>query len=139
MQGAIETLLSGIVLRGLSPAFLSVLMAAPMKKVARAQLKKIYVLDERGEMSGEYVLDPDCPVDFNDFLKVLPNEGIGDRDSLFVGEYVFTAFQSGKFVFVLLSRGQLGAEDVDGTALLLTAAESTLARGPTPPAPARGG
>ncbi|HYT00371.1 MAG TPA: hypothetical protein VEO20_06860 [Thermoplasmata archaeon] len=137
MQGAIETLLSGIVLRGLSPAFLSVLMAAPMKKVARAQLKKIYVLDERGEMSGEYVLDPDCPVDFNDFLKVLPNEGIGDRDSLFVGEYVFTAFQSGKFVFVLLSRGQLTREDVDWTSLLLTAADTHLAQTVTRPAPAR--
>ncbi len=60
------------------------------------------------------------------------------RDSLFVGEYVFTAFQSGKYVFVLLSRGQLGAEDVDWTALLLTAAESTLARAPARPAPTRG-
>jgi hypothetical protein len=139
MQGAIETLLSGLLIQGIRPAVRSILIAAPMKKVARAQLKKIYVLDERGEMAGEYILDPDCPIDYNDFLKVLPNEGIGDRDSLFVGEYVFTAFQSGKFVFVLLSRGQLGAEDVDGTALLLTAAESTLARGPTPPAPARGG
>src|SRR6266496_4102238 len=119
MLGAIETLLSGILVRGLSPALLSVLMAAPLKKVARAQLKKIYVLDERGEMTGEYVLDAECPVDFNDFLKVLPNEGIGDRDSLFVGEYVFTAFQSGKFVFVLLSRplevlgGEMAAGEED--------------------------
>ncbi|HEX9340128.1 MAG TPA: hypothetical protein VF992_03015 [Thermoplasmata archaeon] len=128
MLGAIETVLSGILTRGLSPALLSVLMAAPMKKVARAQLKKIYVLDERGEMAGEYVLDADCPVDFNDFLKVLPNEGIGDRDSLFVGEYVFTAFQSGKFVFVLLSRGHLGPEDFDWTGLLLTAADSHLSQ-----------
>src|SRR5207245_1459502 len=80
----------------------------------------------------------DCPIDYNDFWKVLPKEGIGDRDSLFVGEYVFTAFQSGKYVFVLLSRGQLGAEDVDWTALLLTAAESTLARGPARSAPTRG-
>ncbi len=129
MLGAIETLLSGILVRGLSPALLSVLMAAPMKKVARAQLKKIYVLDERGEMTGEYVLDAECPVDFNDFLKVLPNEGIGDRDSLFVGEYVFTAFQSGKFVFVLLSRGHLASEDFDWTGLLLTAADSHLSQG----------
>src|SRR6266704_3554835 len=77
------------------PCPLRVLMAAPLKKVARAQLKKIYVLDERGEMAGEYILDQDCPIDYNDFLKVLPDEVIGDRDSLFVGEYVFTAFQSG--------------------------------------------
>ncbi len=129
MLGAIETLLSGILVRGLSPTLLSVLMAAPLKKVSRAQLKKIYVLDERGEMAGEYVLDADCPLDFNDFLKVLPNEGIGDRDSLFVGEYVFTAFQSGKFVFVLLSRGHLASEDFDWTGLLLTAADSHLSKG----------
>src|SRR5947209_16660251 len=129
MQGAIEALLSGLVLRGLGPALSGILMAAPLKKVARAQLKKIYVLDERGEMAGEYILDQDCPIDYNDFLKVLPPEGIGDRDSLFVGEYVFTAFQSGKLVFVLLSRGHLASEDVDWTALLLTAADSHLAAG----------
>src|SRR5207245_1612233 len=70
-------------------------------------------------------------------LKVLPDEGIGDRDSLFVGEYVFTAFQSGKFVFVLLSRGQLAPEDVNWTALLLTAADSHLASAANRPAPAR--
>ena len=116
MQGAIEALLSGLVFRGLGPAVSGILMAAPLKKVARAQLKKIYVLDERGEMAGEYVLDSDCPIDYNDFLKVLPDEGIGDRDSLFVGEYVFTAFQSGKFAFVLLSRGQLAPDDVNWTA-----------------------
>ncbi len=124
MQGPMEALVSGILMRGLSPAFLTVLMAMPSRKVARAQLKKIYVLDDRGEMAGEYVLDSDCPIDFEDFLKVLPHEGIGDRDSLFVGEYVFTAFQSGKLVFVLLSRGALAREDVDWTALLLTAADS---------------
>src|SRR2546428_12109298 len=128
MQGAIETLLSGLLIQGLRPALASILITAPMKKVARAQLKKIYVLDERGEMAGEYVLDADCPLDFNDFLKVLPNEGIGDRDSLFVGEYVFTAFQSGKFVFVLLSRVHLASEDFDWTGLLLTAADSHLSK-----------
>lgn len=137
MQGVIETLLSDIVMRGLSPALFSVLMAAPMKKVARAQLKKIYVLDDRGEMAGEYILDADCPIDYNDFLKALPNAGIGDRDSLFVGEYVFTAFQSGKFVFVLLSRGQLAREDFDWTALLLSAADSHLAKVAGRPTPVR--
>ncbi|TLZ95085.1 MAG: hypothetical protein E6J95_03055 [Methanobacteriota archaeon] len=127
MQGPIQALVKGILLRGLSPALLPVMMAAPARKAARAQLKKIYVLDDRGEMAGEYILDADCPIDYDDFLKVLPPEGIGDRDSLFVGEYVFTAFQSGKVVFVLLSRGHLASEDVDWTALLLTAADSHLA------------
>src|SRR5207253_3097530 len=127
MQGPIQALVKGILLRGLSPALLPVMMAAPARKAARAQLKKIYVLDDRGEMAGEYILDADCPIDYDDFLKVLPPEGIGDRDSLFVGEYVFTAFQSGKVIFVLLSRGHLASEDVDWTALLLTAADSHLA------------
>ena len=127
MQGPMEALVSGIIMRGLSPALTAVLMAAPSRKTVRAQLKKIYVLDDHGEMTGEYILDADCPIDYDDFLKVLPPEGIGDRDSLFVGEYVFTAFQSGKLVFVLLSRGHLASEDVDWTALLLTAADSHLA------------
>lgn len=143
MQGVLETLFGTIVLRGLGPALSAVLMVAPARKVARAQLKKIYVLNETGDMAGEYVLDPECPIDYNDFLKVLPDEGIGDRETLFVGEYVFTAFQSGKFVFVLLSRGQLTAEDVSWTALLLTAADAHLAaeatgavaRAPEPPKP----
>src|SRR5256884_8045223 len=138
MQGAIEALLSGLVVRGLGPVVSGILMAAPLKKVARAQLKKIYVLDERGEMAGEYILDSDCPIDYNDFLKVLPDEGIGDRDSLFVGEYVFTAFQSGKFAFVLLSRGQLAQVAVNWTALLFTAAHPNIAAHPARSAPTRG-
>ena len=136
MQGRMEALVSGVLLRGLSPALAAVLMAAPSRKAVRAQLKKIYVLNDHGEMTGEYTLDADCPIDYDDFLKVLPPEGIGDRDSLFVGEYVFTAFQSGKLVFVLLSRGHLASEDVDWTALLLTAADSHLAPA-SRPAPAR--
>ena len=137
MQGAIEALVSGILMRGISPTLTAVLMAAPSRKAVRAQLKKIYVLDERGEMSGEYVLDEDCPIDYNDFLKVLPAEGIGDRDSLFVGEYVFTAFQSGKFVFILLSRGSLARDDIDWTSLILTAADSHLAQVAGRPSPGR--
>src|SRR2546428_5492468 len=127
MQGPMEALVSGILMRGLSPAFTTVLMAATATKTVRAQLKKIYVLNDHGDMTGEYILDADCPIDYDDFLKVLPPEGIGDRDSLFVGEYVFTAFQRGKLVFVLLSRGHLASEAVDWTALLLTAADSHLA------------
>lgn len=126
MPGYLEALVGGILLRGAAPGLLAILMAAPPRRVVRAQLKKIYVLNERGEMAGEYILDPDCPIDYNDFLKVLPDEGIGDRGTLFVGEYVFTAFQSDKLVFVLLSRGQLSAEDIDWTSLLLTAAETQM-------------
>ena len=137
MPGYLEALVGGILLRGAAPGFLAILMAAPPRRVVRAQLKKIYVLNERGEMAGEYILDPDCPIDYNDFLKVLPQEGIGDRGMLFVGEYVFTAFQSDKLVFVLLSRGQLAAEDIDWTSLLLTAAETQMVhRGSSPPPPA---
>src|SRR5256885_16878378 len=110
MQGPMEALVWGILMRGLRPALTAVLMAAPSRKTVRAQLKKIYVLNDHGDMTGEYILDADCPIDYDDFLKVLPPEGIGDRDSLFVGEYVFTAFQSGKLVFVLLSRGHLASD-----------------------------
>src|SRR5438046_10708925 len=99
MQGPIQALVTGILLRGLSPALLPGLMAAPARKAVRAQLKKIYVLDDRGEMSGEYILDADCPIDYDDFLKVLPPEGSGDRDSLCGHEYCDNA----------CPRGQLGA------------------------------
>lgn len=136
MRGFVESLVSDVVLRAIGPALAGVLLAAPLRKTTRAQLEKIYVLDEEGEMTGEYVLNPECPIDFNDFLKVLPDEGIGDREALFVGEYVFTAFQSAKTVFVLLSRGQLSAEDVDWTAILLTAADAHLARATKGTAPA---
>ncbi len=136
MLGFLGTLISEMVVRGLGPGLAPILLAAPSRKFVRAQLKKVYVLNEMGDMTGEYVLDPDCPIDYNDFLKVLPDEGIGDRETLFVGEYVFTAFQSGKFVFVLLSRGQLAPEDVEWTATLLTAADAHLAaQGSKTPAP----
>jgi hypothetical protein len=128
MAGYLEALVSGIVVRGVGSGLFSILMAGPAKKVMRAQLKKIYVLNELGDMVGEYVLEADCPIDYNDFLKVLPADGIGDREALFVGEYVFTAFQSGKSVFVLLSRGHLSPEDIDWTALLLSATEAQMAQ-----------
>src|SRR5207249_10624845 len=64
-------------------------------------------------------------------------EVLEDRGSLFLGEYVFTASQSGKFAFVLLSRGQRAPEDVNWPALLLTAADSHLAAATSRPAPAR--
>ena len=137
MRGFVGTLISETALGGLGPALGSLLMVAPSRKSVRAQLKKVYVLNEMGDMIGEYVLDPDCPIDYNDFLKVLPDEGVGDREALFVGEYVFTAFQSGKCVFVLLSRGQLGPEDIDWTATLLTAADAHLAAQVKSAAPAR--
>lgn len=141
MQGFLGTLISEMVVRGLGPGLAPVLLAAPSRKFVRAQLKKIYVLNETGDQAGEYVLDPDCPIDYDDFLKVLPDAGIGDREALFVGEYVFTAFQSGRFVFVLLSRGQLAPEDIDWTATLLTAADAHLAArvaaAPRPPEPSK--
>ncbi len=137
MRGFLATLVDGAVVRGLGPALGALLLAAPSRKFARAQLKKIYVLNEMGDMTGEYILDADCPIDYNDFLKVLPDDGIGDREALFVGEYVFTAFQSGKFVFVLLSRGQLAPEDIDWTATLLTAADAHLAAQAGTPVPVR--
>jgi chromosome segregation ATPase len=128
MQGLFETLAEAIFARALSPSLLPVLMAVAPKKGARAELKKIYVLDDAGDMAGEYVLDADCPIDYNDFLRALPDDGIGDRESLFVGEYVFTAFQSGRSVFVLLSRGQLSAEDFNWTSLVLNAAHAHAAK-----------
>lgn len=124
MQGLVETLAEAIFVRALSPGLLPVLMTVAPKKSVRAELKKIYVLDEAGDMAGEYLLDADCPIDYNDFLRALPEEGIGDRESLFVGEYVFTAFQSGRSVFVLLSRGQLSPEDFNWTTLILNAAHA---------------
>lgn len=136
MRGFLETLVGDLILGGLGLGLAPILLAAPLRKSARALLKKVYVLNEMGDMTGEYVIDVDCPIDYNDFLKVLPDEGIGDREVLFVGEYVFTAFQSGKFVFVLLSRGQLAPEDIDWTATLLTAADAHLAaQAKTSPAP----
>src|SRR5438309_11673324 len=74
MQGPMEALVSGILMRGLSPAFTAVLMAAPSRKTVRAQLKKIYVLNDHGDMTGEYILDADCPIDYDDFLRCCPQK-----------------------------------------------------------------
>ena len=133
MQGLLETLAEAIFLRGLSPGLAAVLLAAAPRKTGPVELKKIFVLDDRGEMAAEYSLDPDCPIEYNDFLRVLPQDGIGDRESLFVGEYVFTAFQSGASVFVLLSRGRLNPQDFDWIALLLKAAEAQMSQGSSKP------
>src|SRR2546429_7429693 len=103
MQGPMKALVTGILMRGLSPALTAVLMAAPSRKTARAQLKKIYVLDDRGEMAGEYILDADCPIDYDDFLKVLPPEGMENGASSLVEDNGSPASQTGKAAFVFCS------------------------------------
>jgi hypothetical protein len=124
MQGLLETLGEALFLRGLGPTLATVLMASAPRRTGRVELKKIFVLDDAGERVADHTLDPDCPIEYNDFLRVLPEDGIGDRESLFVGEYVFTAFQSGRAVYVLLSRGKLSPEDFEWIALLLKAADA---------------
>ena len=124
MQGLLETLAEALFVRGLGTGLAAVLMATAPRKAVRVELKKIFVLDDSGELASEYGLDPDCPIEYHDFLRVLPETGIGDRESLFVGEYVFTAFQSERGVYVLLSRGRLNPEDFDWIALLLKAADA---------------
>jgi len=59
MQGLFETLAETIFERALSPGLVPFLMAVVPKKSSRAELKKIYVLDDAGDMAGEYVLDAD--------------------------------------------------------------------------------
>ena len=122
LQGLLETLVEATFVRGLGPGLAVLLLAAAPRRTGRVELKKVFVLNDAGEMTSEYSLDADCPIDYNDFLRVLPAEGIGDRESVFVGEYVFTAFQNQRTVFVLLSRGKLNSEDFDWIALLLKAA-----------------
>lgn len=92
------------------------------RNVPRIDFERILVLNDQYELLSEYVLNGDCPLDFDDLKRSMPLEGLRHGKPVFQGDYVFTPFLVEDLKFVILTRGVLRIEDRGFIGSLLAAA-----------------
>jgi hypothetical protein len=88
----------------------------------RVDHERIFVLDDRSQLLGEYVLDGECPLEYADLQRSIPLNGMKHLVSFYQGEYAFTPFRVDDLWFVLLTRGVPRIEDRGSIGSLLAAA-----------------
>ena len=92
------------------------------KSVPRIDYGRIFVLDSKNNLLGEYVLDDECPLEASDMLRSLPLNGMRHLVSFYQGEYAFTPFKVDDLWFVVLTRGVPRIEERGSVGTLLAAA-----------------
>ncbi len=92
------------------------------KTVPRIDYGRIFVLDAKNNLLGEYVLDDDCPLEGGDLMRSLPLNGMRHLVSFYQGEYAFTPFKVDDLWFVVLTRGVPRIEERGSVGTLLAAA-----------------
>jgi len=98
----------------------------------------VFILDAQGGYAGELVLDEDCVVEFGDFLAAVPERGLEDRQSIFIGEYnKATALHGEGLSLIAISKGDVQPSEVTWGKIALTVAEAHLS-GPVQGASAQG-
>ena len=84
--------------------------------------ERIFVLNERNEILGEYALNDDSPFEGGDLIRSLPVSGMKHLISFYQGEYAFTPFRVDDLWFVVLTRGVPRIEERGSIGTLLAAA-----------------
>jgi len=107
----------------------------PPKKGVKATLHKLFILDAQGGYAGEVPLDENCVVEFGDFLAAIPEAGIADGQTIFLGEWKATAINGERMGLVAISKGNLGPEEVGWAKGALVAAEAQLTQPETDETP----
>lgn len=92
------------------------------KTVPRIDYGRVFVLDAKNNLLGEYVLDDDCPLESSDLLRSLPLNGMRHLVAFYQGEYAFTPFKVDDLWFVVLTRGVPRIEERGSVGTLLAAA-----------------
>jgi hypothetical protein len=103
------------------------------KKGGKATLHKVFILDAQGGYKGEIPLDENCVVEYSDFLAAVPETGVEDGKSIFLGEWKATAIYGERMGLVAISKGLLGPEELNWARTALVAAEATLIGEESPP------
>ena len=98
----------------------------PYKKGVKATLHKVFILDAQGGYAGEIPLDENCVVEFGEFLAAVPEGGLADEQTIFLGEWKATAINGERMGLVAISKGALGPEEVSWAKAALVAAEAQL-------------
>ncbi len=92
------------------------------KTVPRIDYERIFVLDGKDNLIGEYALDDDCPLESSDMRRSIPVNGLRHLVSFYQGEYAFTPFKVDDLWFVILTRGVPRIEERGSIGTLLAAA-----------------
>lgn len=112
-------------------------MPPPSKKVPKTVLLKLFILDAQGGYAGEVTVDTDCVIEYGDVLAVVPETGIEDQQTVFLGECMATAYHGERLSLIAITRGPIGPDELAWVRATLTAVESYLNETPgdEPPAP----
>ncbi len=92
------------------------------KTVPRVDYERIFVLDTRTNLLGEYALNDECPLESSDLMRSLPLSGMRHLVSFYQGEYAFTPFKVDDLWFVILTHGVPRIEERGSVGTLLAAA-----------------
>lgn len=92
------------------------------KTVPRIDYERIFVLDGKANLLGEYALNDECPLESSDLMRSLPVSGLRHLVSFYQGEYTFTPFKVDDLWFVILTRGVPRIEERGSVGTLLAAA-----------------
>lgn len=92
------------------------------KTIPRVDYERIFVVDSNTNPLGEYVLNDECPLEFDDLKRSIPVSGMRNLVSFYQGEYAFTPFKVDDLWFVVLTRGVPRIEERGHTGTLLAAA-----------------
>jgi len=98
------------------------LTSAP-RPVPRIDYERIFVLDGNNRMLSEFVLNDECPTEFDDLSRSIPPDGLEHGKSIFREEYVFTPFRVDDLKFVIVTRGTPGIRERGFIGSLLAAAK----------------
>lgn len=90
--------------------------------VPRVDYERIFVLDSRTNLLGEYALNDECPLESSDLVRSVPVSGLRHLVSFYQGEYAFTPFKVDDLWFVTLTRGVPRIEERGSVGTLLAAA-----------------
>jgi hypothetical protein len=96
------------------------------KSRLKSEIQKVFVLDAQGGYAGEFVVVEDCVLEFGDFLAALPERGLADRESIFLGEYRATALNGDKVSLVAITKGPVQPEEVAWGKAAFAATETLL-------------
>jgi len=104
-------------------------MVTPQKKNV-ASLQKLFIIDDQGTYTGEYTVDDECVIEFDDFVKAVGNMAMEDSQTVFVGECKATMLHGARLSLIAISRGPLGSQELTWAKATLTAVEASLAQQP---------
>ncbi len=99
-------------------------MLAPSLTRTKADLRKLFVIDDRGDYAGDYTLDEECTVEYRDFLNVLGDNSPEDFQSYNMGEHTATVMAGKDLTLIAISRGPLGSEELGWAKGTMVALES---------------